>query len=221
MGLVSLQEYFISTTLITFNVYVNYVNSIWGSLPFVLYHVCSLFSMSVVFLYLILGLLAIELYRQMRIEMKDAAVVSNSLSNRAQLERLDKWKLRYVLLTQLIDCINNCFGLVLLQSIIFFYVSIVNSAFYVFLSLAHGYYLSFANNIYNIGKHICYLLAIAYVPYKIKNEVRVEENGTIIPPKKLFVNCFFKAFNIVKILRTFNFNETKLLFKVRLLLKNV
>lgn len=131
--------------------------------------------MNTVFIYLIVGLLAIELFRQMRIEVEDIAVISHQLVDRAEFDPLNKWKLRYVLLTQLIDRINQCFGFVLLQSITYFYISIVNSAFYVFISLTYGNYISTGSYLYNIVKHMLYLLAIALVPHKIKSEVRFAE----------------------------------------------
>lgn len=144
------------------------------TLGFIMYSGGSLFPMITILVYLIMSVLAIELYRQMRIEVQDT--VSNlSISTTKEMKfYLKRWKERYVLLSQLIDWINQCFGFILLQSILYFYISVINGTFYLTLSISsqNQHYIVSTFYIVQIIKQMGYLVIISFTPSKIKKEVR-------------------------------------------------
>lgn len=172
--------------------------------------------MGAILVYFIISALAVEFFRQMRVEVED--VVSNS--SRITVEKLNfhlrRWKQRYVFMSQLIDWISQCFGFILLQSIVYFYICIVNGTFYLILSFSSRNHLDIGINfVIQISKQFGYLMIISYLPSEVKKEVSVDAYFIYFSTKKRTILIFIvQVAMIYKSLRQFELNESNIQRKV-------
>ena len=135
----------------------------------------SIFSAGAEYFYFIVCLLAIEFFRQFRMEMEAKLVEERthpSLSSEME-SILRNWKERYCQLTRLVDCINQCSNLLVLQLVILYFVLIMNGIFFTSTLFKNDLHFALAINVYYVTIYIFYLVTITYLPSKLKSEVKI------------------------------------------------
>ena len=136
-----------------------------------------LFPFSATFTYLIVCTLAVEMFHQLKMEI-ETTVVDNSgcLTINHQMEfSVTKWRSRYIQLTQLIDSINQCFGLILLQTTVYLFFVLINGSFFVSVLMKSQIpTFRILNHCYGMCFFIFILLAVAYLPCKLRSEVNTK-----------------------------------------------
>lgn len=134
----------------------------------------EIFCISSVYLCLVIVMQAMEMLRQLRLEMEGFLTHHNFLLPATDQIKLNlkKWNRRYELLTQLVDHINRCFGVSFLQSFGYFYFALVLEGFQVYLCVVvfrePFYALLYA---YSVFKMTSYLFVLVYFPSRIQEEV--------------------------------------------------
>lgn len=86
---------------------------------------------------------------------------------------ISSWKELYLLISQLIDRLNGCFGFTLLVFITFVFVRAVVVSFYMLLDFHHVSWSLFTAIIGMafIGLDLTYLLSLAVIVHQIRQEV--------------------------------------------------
>lgn len=133
-----------------------------------------IFAFSAIFTYLIVCTLTFQLFHQMKIDIEaKAEMITACTAKRSELEfYLSTWRHRYIQLTQLVDSINQCFGLILLQTIIYLFLILINGTFFISVIMKSRLSTFFIiNHCSSMFFFIFVLLTLTYLPSKLKGEV--------------------------------------------------
>lgn len=140
-----------------------------------LFQLDPIFALSAIFFYFTLSTLAIELLRQMRIEIENFNNGTRFLKPTIYAGRMEfylkKWRHRYLTLSELVGCINQCFGAILFQSTLFFFCTIVNDFFFSIILFKISPIPYFPVYLYKFLKSCVYIVSIASVASQMKTEV--------------------------------------------------
>ena len=133
------------------------------------------FPLTSTFAYLCICTLACQLFHQTKIEIEKIVANTGSTTTKRETEfRLAKFSDRYVQLTQMVDSINQCFGLILLQTTVFLFLFLINETF--FLSVTSKNRISilyFLIQLFALLMFVAFLFAITYLPSKLRSEVGI------------------------------------------------
>ena len=158
---------------VTFTVYLRPNYSLVDLLASLIFFSSFLFPFSGLYFFLFVTILNYEMLRHMRVEIVKSSSLPHSIARGHLESNLRKWNGRYHYLVMLIDSINDCFGLILLQAIFFFYISTVVNAFDIFLFVVVVKIPEYSSMyVFYLLKNLVYLWVIAYFPSKVKQEVR-------------------------------------------------
>lgn len=171
--LCNLQEIFLSSGMIFPLLYYAKV-SIQQVIVQIVFNLDSIFALSATFFYFTLSTLAIELLRQMRIEIEHVNDSTRFLLPAVYVTKwefyLKKWRHRYLTLSQLVDCINQCFGPILFYSTVYFFCTIINDVFFSIIFFQAGVMPYLPIFLCKIFKICAYMVGVTAVASKMKNE---------------------------------------------------
>ena len=140
----------------------------------------SIFALSAIFFYFAVSTLTIELLRQMRIDIGNVNESHRFLVMAAYVPKMEfhlkKWRHRYLILSQLVESINQCFGAILLHSTVFFFCMIINEFFFSIILFRDAFIPHFPIHLYKLLKWCAYLVGMTSVASKMKNEVSFEKD---------------------------------------------
>lgn len=131
------------------------------------------FPMSAVLAHVHISEMTAQLFSQLKDEIETKANISNLVTDLGEMEfLLTKWRQRYVQLIELVDCISRCFGLVLLETMVFLFLDFTNGLFFASVLLKHNFHImSIVSHVTNRLLYTAYLLILTYLPSKLKREV--------------------------------------------------
>ena len=149
--------------------------SIGWMLCFLMFYITEVVYIGAVYFALMIIMLTMEFFRQMRVEMEDFVTLHRSTLVRGiQINPfLNKWTQRYEMLSQLIECTNRCFGLLFLQTVVYLYIAVVIESFFIYVCIVVAREpLGSIIYVYSIIKFLFYLFVIGYYPSLIVEEVK-------------------------------------------------
>lgn len=137
-----------------------------------------IFYTAALLFYMLICMLAIELFRQLKNEIAEKlAAHHQQLVSPVEMDScLRSWKERYSQLTRLVDSINRCCGSILLSITIVFLITIISGVFLVSV-MFNNRVTSIKSraislfNLYHAMRCVIHLIAITYLPSKLTNEV--------------------------------------------------
>ena len=139
------------------------------------YYTSDIFCVAAIYFPVTIVMLVMEIILQMRLEMEKLLSHHPFLlfSTDVQIEtNLKKWTRRYGMLTELVETINQCFGDLFLQSLIFLCFSFVIETFYIYISIVIVQEPIFSLFLgYSLIKFVAFLVVFGYYPSRIKEEV--------------------------------------------------
>ena len=108
--------------------------------------------------------------------------------------KLETWRHNHVLVCQMVHCISECFGLVLLISMGHHSISLIVLSYEMYEDF-HEY---FVGNSPGVGyrpfvtvllmaRHLVHLILIVFIPCQMQKEVRIYHHLTILPTLQLFI----------------------------------
>lgn len=91
--------------------------------------------------------------------------------------KLENWRQKHVLACQMVDCINDCFGLVLLLSVGCYFFSLIilsYELYYYFMKYMSGVSVDYQPiiTVMLATRHFVHFVLIIIMPYQMQNQVR-------------------------------------------------
>ena len=94
--------------------------------------ISTIYPLTAIVLFFIHCLVSSLLFESLLSEIKRAEIMLMNGRDQEVRQLLDTFKHRHILACDTVDGINHCFAWTLLLSVIFFFVAVINSSFYLF-----------------------------------------------------------------------------------------